>query len=83
MRAVPASAGLQVWQAAAPGNNQQVDLVVAPLDVCQRMLGASSAVCGSAASSVVGADGVLRFVVGTAADLNMQAAETVECAAAT
>ena len=82
-RAVPASAGLQVWQAAAPGNNQQVDLVVAPLDVCQRMLGASSAVCGSAASSVVGADGVLRFVVGTAADLNMQAAETVECAAAT
>ena len=79
-RAVPASLGLQLWPAAHPQNAQRVDLVVAPLALCQQMT--SAAAC-AAAASVVGADGVARLVVGTAAALNMEADEALACAGAT
>ena len=77
-RAVPASLGLQLWPAAHPSNPQRVDLVVAPLAQCQQM--ASAAAC-AAAATVNGADGVTRYVVGTAAAFNMEADETLTCAA--
>ena len=53
-----------VWK-----NPQSVYLVSAPLAHCQSNDLASS----------VGADGVQRFVVGTAAALNVEAAETLRC----
>ena len=71
-----------MWPAAAPENPRGVDLLVAPLAICQQLAGGeagSSATCGSAAS-VTGADGVTRFVVGTLAQFNMQPAETMRCA---
>ena len=75
---MPASLSLQLWPAAHPANLQRVDLVVAPLATCQQMT--SVAAC-AAASTVVGADGVTRFVVGTAVAFNMEAAdETLSCA---
>ena len=62
-RELPASLGLQLWPAAHPQNPQRADLVVAPLATCQQMT--SAAAC-AAAASVAGADGVTRYVVGTA-----------------
>jgi hypothetical protein len=75
-RAVPAALGLQVWPAAHPSNLQRVDLIVAPLATCQQLT--SSEAC-TAAASIVNADGVTRFVVGTAAAMNMETAETLAC----
>ena len=75
-RAVPASLGLQLWPAAHPSNPQRVDLVVAPLAQCQQMT--SNAAC-AAAATVAGADGVTRYVVGTAAAFKMEADETLTC----
>jgi hypothetical protein len=62
-RAVPASLGLMFWPAAHPANPQRVDLVVAPLSQCQQMM--TSGACTTAAS-IVGADGVTRYAIGTA-----------------
>jgi hypothetical protein len=75
-RAAPASLGLQLLPAAHPQNQQRVDLVIAPLAQCQQM--ASAAAC-AAAAAVSGADGVLRYVVGTAAAFNMEADEKLSC----
>ena len=77
-RAVPFSLGLQIWPAANTANPRGVDLLVAPLALCQQMT--SIAACGAAAS-VVGADGVTRFVVGTAAAFNVEPAESLSCGA--
>ena len=75
-RAIPSALGMLIWPAASPTNPQSKDLVIAPLAQCQTMT--SAAACASAAS-MVGADGVQRFVVGTAAALNVEAAETLTC----
>ena len=80
VRAAPASLGLLLWPAAHPANVQKVDLIIAPLDQCKRLLSASEAVC-AAAGSVTGKDGTLRYVVGTAAALHLEAAESLMCAA--
>jgi hypothetical protein len=77
-RQLQPSLGLQLWPAAHPQNPQGVDLVVAPLAACAQIT-ASSAAC-AAAASIVGADGVTRYVVGTTAALNMQPAEQLTCA---
>ena len=75
---MPASLGLQLWPAMHPQNPQRVDLVVVPLAQCQQMT--SAAAC-AAAATVAGADGVTRYVVGTAAAFNMEADETLMCSA--
>jgi len=75
-RAVPSSLGVLLWPAANPSNPQHVDLIIAPLAMCQQLT--SSAACATAAS-ITGLDGVLRFVVGTAAALNLEAAEALTC----
>ncbi len=75
-RAVPSNLGLQIWPAANPSNPQATDLLVAPIAVCQRM--ASSSAC-AAAASILGADGVVRYVVGTAASFNVEPAESLTC----
>jgi sugar lactone lactonase YvrE len=77
-RAVPSSLGLQIWPAASPANVRGVDLLVAPLALCQQMT--SSAACGTAAT-VAGVDGVTRYVVGTAAAFNVEPTESLTCAA--
>jgi hypothetical protein len=76
-RAIPASLGVQLWPAAHPQNLRNVDLVVAPLALCQQL--ASAAACSTAAT-VVDTMGVTLYAVGTPGSLNMQAAETLTCA---
>jgi hypothetical protein len=79
-RAVPSSYGLQIWSAAHPQNPQHVDLVIAPAAFCAAL--SASGVCDTAAANtVVGEDGVTRYVVGTAARFNMEPAETLTCSA--
>ena len=78
IRAVPTSFGLQIWPAAHPSNPQHVDLVIAPSAQCAQLTSAGAC---AAAASIVGADGVTRFVVGTAAAFHMEAGETLTCAA--
>lgn len=74
---MPVALGLQIWPAAASGNPRGVDLVVAPLALCQQMT--SAAAC-AAATTVAGADGAARYVVGTAAALKLEPSETMSCA---
>jgi hypothetical protein len=69
---------MQVWPAAHPSNPQHADLVIAPLATCQQLT--STAAC-AAAASIAGADGVMRYVVGTATAFNMEADETLTCSA--
>ena len=79
-RAVPTSYGLQIWPAAHPQNPQHVDLVIAPAAQCAQL--SPGGVCTTlAANQIVGADGVTRFVVGTAAAFHMEAGEALSCAA--
>ena len=73
---VPSSSGLQIWPAAHPDNPLRADLVVAPAAVCAQY--ATSSACASAAS-IAGSDGVTRFVIGTAAALHLEAAESLAC----
>jgi hypothetical protein len=75
-RAAPAALSLQLWPAAHPANPQHADLVVAPLIQCRQMT--SAAAC-DAAASIAGADGVTRYVIGTAAGLHLEAAEALSC----
>jgi sugar lactone lactonase YvrE len=77
-RAAPASLSLLLWPAAHPANAQQVDLVVAPLAACQQLTSPSAC---AAAASVTAADGVTRYVIGTAAALHFEAAEALACSA--
>ena len=77
-RAVPASLGVLIWPAASPSNMAAVDLVVAPLALCRHIT--SDAAC-AAAASVLGADGVPCYVVGTAEALHIEATEELTCMA--
>jgi len=75
-RAAPAKLNLLLWPAAHPANSRGVDLVAATLGVCQQLGGTCST---SAADTVAGADGALRYIVGTAAALHLEAAEPLAC----
>ena len=77
-RAVPSAFGLQIWPAAHPANPQRVDLVIAPASSCAQL--SPGGVCTTLAENqITGADGITRFVVGTAADFHMQADEKLSC----
>ena len=76
-RAVPTSLGMRLWPAAHPTNPQKVDLIVAPADICEIHRQES---CMQRSSISMG--GVTLYVVGTAADLNMEPAEDLTCSAA-
>ena len=76
-RAVPTSLGMRLWPAAHPTNSQKVDLIVAPADICEEHRQES---CMQRSSISMG--GVTLYVVGTAADLNMEPAEDLTCSAA-
>jgi len=78
VRAAPPALGLLLWPAAHPQNPQGVDLAIAPSAACAQLT--SAAACAVAAS-IAGADGVTRYVVGTAAALHVEAAEPLACAA--
>ncbi len=75
-RASPPNLNLLLWPAAHPENAQRVDLIVAPLAACTSL---SSAAACAAAASITGADGTLRYVVGTAAAMHLEAAEALTC----
>jgi hypothetical protein len=75
-RAVPASLSMHLLPAAHPSNNQNVDLIFAPADLCASQVGQS---CIGRTSVSVG--GVILYVVGTAVDLHMEPAEELTCIA--
>ena len=75
-RAVPPVLGVLLWPAASPTNPLHVDLVIAPLETCRHLV--SSEAC-AAAASITGPDGIVRFVVGTADALHIEAAEAFTC----
>ena len=77
-RAVPASLGLQLLPAAHPANPRGVDLVIAPASLCAQL--SPNGICDTS-TSIAGSDGEARYVVGTSASLNMEAAEQLSCAA--
>ena len=76
-RALPSSLGMRLLPAAHPLNTDGVDLIVAPLESCTAML--SATICATKQVGVM--DGVTRYVIGTAADLHMEAGEELVCAA--
>jgi len=79
-RAIPPSLGLQLWPASSATNPAGVDLVVAPQPLCAQLT-PGGACNTTAANSVVGADGVTRYAVGTASASNVVAAEPMTCSA--
>jgi DNA-binding beta-propeller fold protein YncE len=79
-RSAPSTLGLLLWPAAHPANPRRLDLVIAPLSACSQLTGADCSAL-PAGYSIVGADGVTRYVVGTAADLHLEAAEALACSA--
>ena len=79
-RAIPSNLGLQIWPASHPQNPQAVDLVIAPSTLCATL--SPDGVCTTASQNqIVGADGVTRYVVGTAAAFHMEAGSSLTCSA--
>ena len=78
-RAAPPALGLLLWPAVHPQNPQKVDLIVAPQPQCAQL--SPGGTCNiAAANSIAGADNVVRYVIGTAAALHLEAAEPLTCA---
>ena len=73
-RAIPSTLGMRLWPAAHPTNPQKVDLIVAPLNVCEAHTHQS---CSQSSSVSMG--GVTLYTVGTAADLHMEPADDLTC----
>ena len=79
-RAISTSLGLKIWPASHPSNPLGVDLVAAPQPLCGQM--SPGGVCNTtSANTILGADGTTRYAVGTAAQLNMGAADAMTCSA--
>ena len=79
-RAISTSLGLMIWPASHPTNPLGADLVVAPQPLCAQM--SPGGACNTtAANSILGADGTLRYAVGPAAQLNMVPQDSMVCSA--
>jgi sugar lactone lactonase YvrE len=74
-RALPTDLNMRLWPAAHPLNTDRVDKIVAPEETCKTML--SLQTCVGRTSVVI--NGVTRYVIGTAAELNMEASEQIIC----
>lgn len=77
-RALPSALGMRLWPAAHPQNPQNVDLIVAPDVECRARLGVLSCADVTGLASIA-MDGITRYVVGTAAEMNMEPAEELTC----
>jgi len=80
-RTVPTSSGLLLWPASHPTNPAKVDLVLADLATCKKVTKNACPAQKNTAQQIISPDGVRRFMVGTAAQLKMQQAEEMTCAA--
>jgi hypothetical protein len=69
---------MRLWPAAHPQNPQNVDLIVAPDVECRARLGVLSCADVTGLASIA-MDGITRYVVGTAAEMNMEPAEELTC----
>ena len=74
-RALPSNLGMRLWPGAHPENIYRVDQIVAPEETCKIVLSLQS--CSGRSSVVM--DGVTRYVLGTAAELHMEAGEELVC----
>ena len=78
-RSLPSGLDLRLWPAAHQTNNDRIDLIVAPEETCKMIL--SIQTCHDKQSVVF--DGTTRYVVGTAAELNMEPGEELVCSSNT
>jgi streptogramin lyase len=74
-RALPTDLNMRLWPAAHPTNINNVDLIVAPEETCKTILNVNT--CVDRASIVI--DGITRYSIGKAIDLNMEASEMLRC----
>jgi hypothetical protein len=74
-RALPSNLGMRLWPGAHPENIYRVDQIVAPEETCKIVLSLQS--CSGRSSVVM--DGITRYVIGTAAELHMEAGEELVC----
>jgi DNA-binding beta-propeller fold protein YncE len=74
-RALPTDLNMRLWPAAHPTNINNVDLIVAPEETCKTILNVNT--CVDRASVVI--DGITRYSIGKAIDLNMEASEMLTC----
>jgi hypothetical protein len=70
---------MRLWPAAHQSNLDAVDRIIAPEATCKTVLGVST--CVGRTSLVV--DNIIHYVLGTAAELNMEAGEDLVCATTT
>jgi streptogramin lyase len=75
-RALPSNLNMRLWPAAHQSNLDAVDRIIAPEATCKTVLGVST--CVGRTSLVV--DNIIHYVLGTAAELNMEAGEDLVCA---
>jgi DNA-binding beta-propeller fold protein YncE len=78
-RALPTDLNMRLWPAAHPTNINNVDLIVAPEETCKTILNVNT--CVDRASVVI--DGITRYSIGKAIDLNMEASEMLRCESTT
>jgi hypothetical protein len=78
-RSLPSGLGLRLLPAAHQTNNEKIDLIVAPEETCKMMLSVQS--CLGRQSVVI--DETTRYVIGTAAELNMEPEEELVCSSST
>jgi len=74
-RAVPSNLGMRLWPAAHQLNADAVDKIIAPEATCKSFRGLPT--CQGMANVVV--DNVVHYVLGTGAELNMEAGEDLVC----
>ena len=74
-RAVPSDLGMRLWPAAHQLNANAVDKIIAPEATCKSFRGLPT--CQGMANVLV--DNVIYYVLGTAAELNMEAGEDLVC----
>jgi hypothetical protein len=73
-RAISSSLGMLLWPAAHPNNPHDVDLIIAPADVCANQVG----FCCEGREHIT-INNIQRFVIGTASELHMEEAEVLTC----
>jgi hypothetical protein len=78
-RALPSDLNMRLWPAAHQSNLDAVDRIIAPEATCKTVLGVST--CVGRTSLIV--DNTIHYVLGTAAELNMEAGEDLVCATTT
>ena len=74
-RSLPSNLNMRLWPAAHPFNIDKIDKIIAPHETCKTIL--SLQTCVGRPSVVI--DGTTLYVLGSAAEFNMEAGEDIMC----